>query len=99
MLPSDERSTWDARLLDDPRVASLWDRDLAISKWVAETSELGIDPFGPVVYDAFVLFGPEARWEAVPSDVLSAGLPVIGETSELASAIEPLLDSARPSSG
>lgn len=60
---------------------------------MAESDELGIDSFGPVVYDAFILFGPEARWESAPSGVRAAGVPVIGETSELASAIEPLLDS------
>lgn len=90
-LPTDERSAWDAGLLDDGRVTSLWDRDLAVSTWAAETAGLGVEPLGPVVYDAFVLFAPDARWDSVPTGRLAAGLPILGESSKLATAIEQLV--------
>ena len=91
MLPTDERSSWDAGLLDDTRVVSLWDGELAVSRWVARPPELGLDSFGPVVYDVYLLFAPGARWEAKPSGLVAAGLPVIGESSKLASAVDRLL--------
>lgn len=91
MLATDDRSSWDGRLLDGPRVANLWDRDLAVSRWVARADNLGIESFGLVVYDAFLLFAPNARWESAPSGLVAAGLPVLGETSKLASAIERLV--------
>ena len=94
MLPSDSRSSWDAGLLDDPRVVNLWDRELAVSKWVAGARRLGIEPFGPVAYDVFLLFAPDARWDSAPSGLVATGLPVIGESSELASAIKQLTSSS-----
>ena len=88
VLPTDERSAWDRTLLDDTRVTNLWDRELAVSQWFADAGELGIEPFGPVVYDAFALFGPDAHWDSTPTGLLASGLPVIGESSTLAAAIE-----------
>jgi len=49
---------------------------------------LGIEPFGPILYDAFFLFSPEARWDETPSGLIIAGQPVIGETAKLASAFK-----------
>ncbi len=92
MLPTDERSPWNASLLNDPRVVNLWDSKLAVSRWVAGAAEFGLDSFGPVVYDVYVLFGRDARWEAKPSGLVAAGLPVIGESSKLASAVKRLLE-------
>ena len=90
-LPSDSRSSWDASLLDDPRVVNLWDAEQAVSTWAAGSDKLGIEPFGPILYDAFFLFTPAARWDEAPSGLVVAGLPVIGETSKLASEAERLL--------
>jgi hypothetical protein len=94
VLPTDDRSSWDASLLDDPRVVNLWDRELGLSRWVAGRRDLGIEPLGPVVYDAFLLFGPDARWDSAPAGLLASGLPVIGESSKLASAVGRLTSSS-----
>jgi hypothetical protein len=51
---------------------------------------LGIEPFGPVVYDVYLLYAPDARWGSTPTGLLAAGLPVIGESSKLAAAIQKL---------
>lgn len=92
-LPTDERSAWDASLLNDPRVVNLWDGELAVSKRFAASDSLGIEPFGPILYDAFFLFSPEARWGEDPTGLVAAGLPVIGETAKLAAAAKQLLGS------
>lgn len=52
-------------------VANLWDRDTAVSRWAAGARDLGIEPFGPVVYDAFLLFAPEAGWGSAPSHLVA----------------------------
>lgn len=93
-LATDERSAWDENLLDDPRVTSLWDGDRAVSRWAANAGDLGIEPFGSIVYDVFFVFAPDARWDSTPTGLLASGLPVLGESSKLASAIEQLTSSS-----
>lgn len=91
VLATDQRSSWDGGLLADPRVTQLWDRELAVAKWAAATEGLGISPLGSVVYDAFLFFGSEAQWDAAPSGVAAAGIPILGETSKLERAFARLL--------
>jgi hypothetical protein len=91
MLATDDRSEWDASIFDDPRTVNLWDEERVLGSWLAQRDEFGAGRFGPVVWDAYFLFGPEANWKVVPGELLASGSPVIGETSKLASALEPLL--------
>jgi hypothetical protein len=78
-------------IFDDPRAVNLRDEDRVLGSWLAERDEVGAGRFGPIVWDAFFLFGENARWNAVPGDLLASGAPVIGETSTLSSAVAPLL--------
>lgn len=91
-LPTDSRSEWDPGVLDDSRVVSLWDEKRLVGTWLASQSSVEIESFGPFVWDAFLLFGPDARWASTPTGLIAAGTPVIGESTKLNSAVRRLLD-------
>ena len=91
MLPTDARSEWDASLLDDRRVRHFWDEETVLGTWLADPSNANLDHSGPVVWDAYVLVGPDARWDDVRTQVAGFGSPVIGRTRELQAELEPLL--------
>jgi hypothetical protein len=92
MLGGDARDEWDPAVLDDERVAHFWDEERVSGKWLGdhETGDLGSP--GGVVWDAYLLFGPDARWEDEPSELVAAGAPIIGETDELGRETAKLVD-------
>ncbi len=92
ILPTDARDKWDAHLLDDPRVTQLWDADRTTGRWFADDPTLGLGDGGAVAWDAFLLFGPEARWDRGPAGLLASGTPIVGHFPELAAAVAPLLE-------
>ncbi|MGD9891768.1 MAG: hypothetical protein AB7R89_01620 [Dehalococcoidia bacterium] len=73
MLPQDSRAHWDAGLMPDRRATHLWDRDRSVSRWFGEHMER-IDGF---VWDTYLLYGPDARWDAIPAPLLGAGRTMI----------------------
>ncbi len=100
ILPTDKRSRWDDDLLNDPRVTHLWDQGSAVGGWFADPATLGLRYPGLVMYDAFLLFGREARWDDVPSNLLASGWTVIGTTDELEAALNALpAEAASPPPG
>ena len=91
MQIGDARSEWDRRVLDDPRVVNLWDEERASGLYFANPSTLGLRYPGRVLWDAYLLFGPEARWDRVPSGLRGAGATLIGNSDRLESELKPLL--------
>jgi hypothetical protein len=91
MLAGEERSDWDGGPLVERRVAHFWDGDRILGRWLAdrETGDLGRP--GGVVWDAYLLFGPDARWQDEPTGLRAAGAPIIGETGELNDAATAVL--------
>jgi hypothetical protein len=83
MLPGDESSAWDPSVISDPRVTQLWDGDRIVGRWLADHQIGGLDRPGGIVWDAFFGFGPSARWQRVPSDLVTAGSTIIGNTGAL----------------
>lgn len=71
----------------DPRVTYLWDASALSSAWFSQhvTHQLG------PTWDYYLLFGPRARWGALPGPVISQGGPVVVNTGRLQTAIQPLL--------
>ena len=69
------------------RVTYLWDQNAVSSQWFSKhvTNQLG------PTWDYYLLFGPRARWDAVPGPVVSQGGPVIAYGPSLAADIKPLL--------
>jgi hypothetical protein len=90
MLATDSRDGWDPTLLDDPRVTHLWDGDRVTGTWFAD-SKLDLGYPGPVVWDAYLVFGPDARWGDPPSGFAGAGWTVIGRTDDLDAELERVL--------
>ncbi len=92
MLPTDTRDEWDSQLLADPRVTHLWDPERTVGRWLADDQNADLGDTGEVVWDAYLLFGPEATWESALSEPLVWGAPIVGRVPELVDALAPLLE-------
>ena len=91
MLAGDSRGVWDAHVLDDPRVVSLWDGSRLAGRWFADHSTGGLGRPGDIVWDAYLAFGKSARWRSEPNGVLASGSDIIDHTSGLEQHLIPLL--------
>jgi hypothetical protein len=74
-------------IFPDSRVTNLCDQDAVSSQWF---SQHVTNQQGPT-WDYYLLFSPEARWEAIPAPIVSQGGSVIGQSGKLLAAIRPLL--------
>jgi hypothetical protein len=84
---SGTRSAINSSVFPDNRVTSLWDQNAVSSQWFSQ--HVTHQP-GPT-WDYYLLFAPRARWAAVPGPVVSQGGTVIGQSTQLLTAIQPLL--------
>jgi hypothetical protein len=91
MLAGDSRGAWDAHVLDDPRVVSLWDGSRLAGHWFADHQIGALGAPGDIVWDAYLAFGRNSRWRIVPSDALATGSDIIDNTSGLEQHFIPLL--------
>ena len=91
MLAGDSRGAWDAHVLDDPRVVSLWDGSRLAGRWFADHSTGGLGAPGDIVWDAYLAFGKNSRWRSEPSGVLASGSDIIDNTGGLDQHFIPLL--------
>jgi hypothetical protein len=91
MLAGDSRAAWDAHVLDDPRVVSLWDGSRVAGKWFADHSTGGLRGPGDVVWDAYFAFERTSEWQREPTGLLAAGSDIIANTSGLEQRFIPLL--------
>lgn len=96
MVFSDARERWDPDLLTDHRVTHYWDPDQEIGRWFDENEQLvGFDfNRGPIVWDSFLLFGPNATWEETPAPLVAFGNTVIADKEELLEAAKMILAAA-----
>jgi hypothetical protein len=85
MYPGDARDRWNPSLLNDPRVVHYWDEQRTIGRtylqnvarlW-AKRAAGTVPPQEEAVWDAFLLYGPRARWEEQLPDVVSWGAPIL----------------------
>ena len=86
MYPGDQRSKWDGSLLSDPQVTQFWDEKKIVGRWLVERGV--VDYAAPILWDAYLLFGPEAVWESIPSPLLSWGEPVYRQQRKLKRAMQ-----------
>ena len=88
MLTGDSRSGWDECVMSDPRASHLWDQKRLASRAFAGV----VGGASPPVWEAYLLYGPEATWgDAVPQPI-SSGYTVYGAWQELENNILPLLE-------
>ncbi len=88
MLAGDSRSGWDECVMSDPRATHLWDeKRLASRVFPGE-----VEGAAPPVWDAYLLYGPEAIWGDASPHPISSGYTVYGAREELEKNILPLLE-------
>ena len=76
-----------ADLLVDRRTTHYWDNDQRVSQALADA----YGSPGQLVWDAFFVFGPDARWNDGPPRPLETGGPVVGHMPTLRSVLSPYL--------
>ena len=81
------RDAWSPSVLPDHRVVNYWDGDEVVAHWYA--AHVADEP--GIVWDAFFLYGPSARWTTKPGPLVSGGGTVIDQSGTLEAAIAPLL--------
>src|SRR5262249_44699947 len=87
MLPSDFRLLLDHRVLADPRALTFWDERRVVGRWFAQ--QVSHNP--GITWDAYFLYGRDARWETVPAPLVSSGGTVIARRRDLLTSLLPLL--------
>lgn len=81
MIGSDQRSKWPADLLTDPRVLHFWDEKRVVGSWFGRHPDyMGSDS---VLWDAYLLYGPEAYWAEAPSHRVGWGRTIVGTRRQL----------------
>lgn len=87
MYPGDARDRWHSNLLPDARVVHFWDETESVGRLFAgavrrfgtRRAPPSIELEEDVLWDAYLLYGRDARWEAddPPADVISWGAPIL----------------------
>ena len=98
MYPNDARDQWPAEAMPDPRVKHYWDDGKLVGRWYADRlSDIqgqmapGSKGFeAPVLWDAYLVYGPESRWDAAPTGLRRWGRTVLATRDALREAVESL---------
>lgn len=73
------RADIDAAFFADERVTAFWDPEGLAGEAFREAAGFP----GPVFWDSYVVFAPDARWEDGPPPLVGAGWTVIGASDQL----------------
>jgi hypothetical protein len=103
MLASDSRAQWPATLLTDSRVIHRWDEPKAVGTWYAARTaslrpELTPDSKwgdGPVLWDTFLLYGADSRWDDAPNGLIHWGRTIVAGRQTLKADVETLFSTKR----
>jgi len=100
MVEEDARTRWPADLLTDRRVTHFWDEGKTVGRWFAPRAEAppmvavrAPDSSGlgqPVLWDAYLVYGPEARWDEEPSGLRRWGRTILRTREQLREAVTAL---------
>ena len=103
MYPGDERERWPAKALTDERAVHYWDEDQAVGAWYGERLDVmqallapgskGVEP--PVLWDAYLVYGPESVWTDSPTGLRRWGRTVLIAREHLRNAVQELVPSAQ----
>jgi hypothetical protein len=85
MYPTDQRESWPAEVLTDRRVRHYWDEEKSIGRWYMEHIERMADARAPessayagnVFWDAYFVYGPESRWDEMPTGLRKWGRTIL----------------------
>jgi hypothetical protein len=70
-------------MFEDSRVTSFWDGDRLAGRWFADHETGGLSAPGSIVWDAYLAYGPRARWSRAPTKPIVAGSDIIAHTAGL----------------
>ena len=87
MLSGDSRQGWDGYLVPDPRATNLWDEKRLVSRTLGD----GVQGASQPVWDAYLLYGPDASWGKELPRPVDTGSTIYGNRDRLRAEIEPLL--------
>lgn len=97
MFPGDSRERWPAAALPDPRVVHFWDEDRAVGDWYGarlaamnETLVPGSRGVEPPLWDAYLVYGPDATWVEEPRGLRRWGRTVLLTKEALRESVEAL---------
>jgi hypothetical protein len=85
---SEQAADISQRVLPDHRVTQFWDGEALTSEWFARNIDHSPSP----AWDEYYLFGSRARWGSTLGPLVSSGGTIIGQSSTLDAAIQPLLN-------
>jgi hypothetical protein len=84
MLTGDSRMMIDQRVLSDPRVTYFWDPNRLVGNWFSRH----IWDSEGTTWDAFFLYGRDARWDSTPGPLVASGGSVIGSRDDLRAGLD-----------
>ena len=99
IYPGDSRQGWRADLLTDARVIQYWDEPRSVGRlyyqslpqiWPARAAHT-LPPQETTLWDAYLLYGPRARWDARPPDVVSWGSTIVRTRERLSHDLDEAL--------
>ncbi len=91
MLVGDDRSKVDVNLIPDPRATHYWDGERLLGTWFPQQEAYKSVTFGPIAWDTYFLYGPNAEWEDVPEPLTTHGRTVISKSGNLEKSLRQLL--------
>ena len=91
MMPADSRAKWPPTLLTDSRVVHRWDEPKTIGRWFApqtqamrpQRSDGSAWSDGDVLWDAYLLYGPDAKWNDTPTGLIHWGRTIVAGRDSL----------------
>ena len=87
ILAGDAREEWDGTTMSDTRVIHFWDGERQVGQWFAEEAE----GYRGISWDTYFLYGPDAKWDTVPSPLVSSGGTIYSERETLERQLRTLL--------
>ena len=87
ILVGDRREEWNGNTMPDPRVMHFWDDERQVGQWFAEE----VEAYRGVSWDTYYLYGPDAKWETIPSPIVGSGGTIYGEREMLKMQLSTLL--------
>jgi hypothetical protein len=102
MYPTDRRELWPADILTDPRVSHFWDEGKLVGTFYANrfhemeglVTSGSTDLGAPILWDAYLVYGPDARWDDAPSGLRRWGRTILKTQDGLRQSVDDLLSAS-----
>lgn len=91
MYPGDDRSEWPDGLLTDRRVIHFWDEPKRVGRFYLNHFDLE-GYRAEALWDAYLLYAPEASWTHGPSPPISWGYTIVRKRENLERDLTLLLE-------